>query len=169
MGGPLSLSPLPGLNRHPLPAPCHPHVQATLTLGGAVSCRWPRRASLCWRVLVFMPRLPPHSALPSISSSHINASLVHVPEIDLSFSLELCYRFICPAGPYLFPPCTINIYVSACPPPYYTGTLCGTEWSCTSSSSSQFKMSSWTHTVHADGTRAKKTLSSRTFVVAGNK
>ena len=101
MGDRLPLSPLPGLNQHPLPAPTPaPPTGHTYSRGaGGVSCQWPRCASLRWRALVFVPQLPPHSAPPSISRSHINASLVRVPEIDLYFSLELCYRFICPSGP----------------------------------------------------------------------
>lgn len=40
-----------------------------------------------------------HPAHPSRSNSHINALLILALEIDLYFSLELCYHFICPSWP----------------------------------------------------------------------
>lgn len=73
----------------------------------------------------------------SKSNSHINASLILAPEIDLCFSLQLCYHFTCPSWPLSNSPCTINIYGEAFPPPYCIVTVCGTELSCASGSSSQ--------------------------------
>lgn len=55
-------------------------------------------------------------AHPSKSNSHINASLILAPEIDLCFSLQLCYHFTCPSWPLSNSPCAINIYGCASPP-----------------------------------------------------
>ena len=43
-------------------------------------------------------------AHPSKSNSHINASLILAPEIDLCFSLQLCHYFTCPSWPLSNPP-----------------------------------------------------------------
>lgn len=95
-------------------------MHSTLIVRWAVF-RSPRHASfagVCGRPAWGSPSLsalqnPTH---PSKSNSHINASLILGPEIDLCFSLQLCYHFTCPSWPLSNSPCAINIYGCAFPP-----------------------------------------------------
>lgn len=95
------LSRMMWLNQHPPPSHLFPRTKHIDQSDGiSYDCPDMPPSSTCagrlaWSVFplfAFQNR-----AHPSRSNSHINASLILAPEIDLCFFLRLCYHFICPS------------------------------------------------------------------------